>query len=389
MNEPVAETPPHILVVDDTPGNLQIVGETLTRQMVCDLSFATDGPQALEAVRSAPPDLILLDVMMPGMSGYTVCRILKSDPATAAIPILFLTAKADSHDVVAGFEAGAVDYIQKPFNAAELAARVKTQIKIRKAAEALQASEDRNRLLQKSESLSRMAGAIAHNFNNQLQALMGNLELAADSLPAGSETGGLIADALKATRKAAELSSLMLTYLGQSRFEAQPVDLVAICRDRLKELRASQPAQVRMETAWPVSGLVIRAHAAHIQQLLAHLVLNAWESLGTKPGQVRVALYQTEAERIAETHRFPPDWSPGEPTYACLEVSDTGCGIAEAEIEQIFDPFYTTKFPGRGMGLPVVLGVVRALGGAVCVESQPDKGTTMRAYLPPLIGATS
>ena len=153
---------PHILVVDDTPENLQIVGETLSLHVDCDLAFATDGYRALDSVLASPPELILLDVMMPGMDGLEVCRRLKANPATADIPVLFLTAKVESADVVAGFEAGAVDYVLKPFNPSELVARVKTQLRIRQSEMERRRLEASNRLLEKNESLGRMAAAVAH-----------------------------------------------------------------------------------------------------------------------------------------------------------------------------------------------------------------------------------
>ncbi|MDD4734686.1 MAG: response regulator, partial [Kiritimatiellae bacterium] len=117
MNPPENRPLPHILVVDDTPENLQVLAEILARHLPCDLSFATDGYQAIDAVKTAPPDLILLDVMMPGMSGFDVCNHLKHSPETITIPILFLTAKTEPEDIANGFKLGAADYITKPFNA--------------------------------------------------------------------------------------------------------------------------------------------------------------------------------------------------------------------------------------------------------------------------------
>lgn len=117
-----------VLLVDDTPGNINLLVNILDSDY--DLAVATDGEQALAMVKETPPDLILLDVMMPGIDGYEVCRRLKKNPATHKIPVIFLTAKAGSDDIVNGFEVGAVDYVAKPFQAAELKARVRTNIQL-------------------------------------------------------------------------------------------------------------------------------------------------------------------------------------------------------------------------------------------------------------------
>jgi len=118
-----------VLIVDDEPRNLQVVGSLLRRQGY-DVVFAGSGAEALASVRENPPDLILLDVMMPAMDGYEVCRKLKEDPARKRIPVIFLTAKGETDDLVQGFDVGGVDYVTKPFRAEELLARVKTHLQL-------------------------------------------------------------------------------------------------------------------------------------------------------------------------------------------------------------------------------------------------------------------
>lgn len=133
-----------ILIVDDLPKNLQVIAGHLGDEMY-DLSFATNGEDALEAVYDDPPQLILLDINLPGISGYDVCRELKSDERYKAIPIIFLSAKSDSQDVVNGLELGAVDYVTKPFNKQELAARINTHLELYRLKREV---EEKNRLLE-------------------------------------------------------------------------------------------------------------------------------------------------------------------------------------------------------------------------------------------------
>jgi DNA-binding response OmpR family regulator len=123
-----------VLVVDDNPQNLQVLGPMLENKGY-DVAFATSGEQALEFIDSEIPDLVLLDIMMPDMDGYQVCKRLKKEKTTASIPVIFLTAKSDTDDIVQGFEAGGVDYVTKPFNSAELLARVKTHLELKNARE--------------------------------------------------------------------------------------------------------------------------------------------------------------------------------------------------------------------------------------------------------------
>lgn len=373
---------PCILIVDDSPENRRILGEVLPRRFPCRLAFASNAREALAAVEASPPDLILLDVMMPGISGTELCRILKANPATEDIPILFLTAKTGTDDILAGFQAGAVDYIQKPFNPPELVARVQTQLRIRHADAARREAEDRNRRLQKSESLGRMAGAIAHNFNNQLQTLLGNLELAADAVHAHTSPDAVLAEAITATQKAAGLSRLMLTYLGQVHIRGTRQDLAAICRSALPSLQSGLPVRARLEVDLPRSGPVIMAHAPHIRQILEKVLANAGEAIGDRPGTIRLSVTPVESADIPSERRHPPDWDPVDSPHALLEIEDTGHGMAEEDLDKIFDPFFSTRFPGRGMGLPAVLGMIRAHGGGITIESRPNQGTRLRLYFP-------
>ena len=253
----------------------------------------------------------------------------------------------------------------------------------RKQAEAEKAKlEAQYRQLQKTESLGRMAGAIAHNFNNLLGAVLGNLELAMLDLPRGSDVGGKLTGAIKAARKASEVSGLMLTYLGQTPGRHEPLDLSEACRRSLPMLRAAMPKEVDLEVDLPSPGPTIKANAHQLQQVLTNLATNAWESFGEGRGAIHLTVKTVSPADIPATRRYPLDWQPQDNLYACLEVTDAGCGIEEKDIERLFDPFFTSKFTGRGLGLSVVLGIVRAHYGAVTVESEADRGSVLRVFLP-------
>ena len=239
----------------------------------------------------------------------------------------------------------------------------------------------------KAQSLGRMAGAIAHRFNNLLGAVIGNLDLALIRLPAGAGAADNLAEALKAAGRAAEVSTLMLTYLGQAPGQREALDLSEICRPGLPALLAAMPEGVRLQADLPSPGPRVSANEQQIQQLLASLVTNAWESYADGPGTVRVSVATASPRDIPSEHRFPIEWLPQlENRYGFIEVMDDGSGIAEHELTELFDPFFSSKFTGRGLGLPIVLGIARAHGGAVTVESELGRGSTFRVYVPELAG---
>ena len=244
------------------------------------------------------------------------------------------------------------------------------------------ALDDRYRQIQKAQSLERMAGAIAHHFNNQLQVVIGNLEMAMGKLP---KDGNPIRDlnaAMQGAVRAMEVSKALLTYIGQAPDKRAPQDLSEVCRLGLIMLRAAAPKDVLIESDLPSPGPAINADVTQLQQILTNLITNAWEALGDGRAAIRLTVRTVPPTDIPTAHRFPTGWQPQDNAYACLEVTDPGCGIEGKDIEGLFDPFFTTKFVGRGLGLTVALGAVRALHGAVTVESELGRGSTFRIFLP-------
>lgn len=247
--------------------------------------------------------------------------------------------------------------------------------------EALAMSEAKAHQLRKAESLGLMAGSIAHLFNNKLQAVMANLDLLT-ILPRTADPARHLAQARQATESAAEVSQRMLIYLGQDQGLQEPADLAELCRASLPHLQAALPPELVLEAELPSPGPVIRVNAETLRQVLGNLVTNAREALPDTGGSIRMALRSGPVPPLPGAHRFPIGWQPGTGAYACLEVADTGCGIAEADLDKLFDPFFSTKFTGRGLGLPVVLGIVTAHGGGVAVESAPGRGSSFRLFFP-------
>lgn len=240
-----------------------------------------------------------------------------------------------------------------------------------------------NRQLQKAESLSRMAGAIAHHFNNKLHVVMGNLELAKEGMARGETSISNLTAAMLAADQAVEVSRLLLIYLGQVTDKQEPLDLSEVCRNALSTLRAGAPKAVKIETILPSPGPSVRANAKQIQQILNNLVTNAWESADdAQQCTIHLSTGTVSPADIPTSHRFPIQWQPCRDSYACLEVRDNGCGITEEALEEVFSPFFSTKFTGRGLGLPMVLGLTQAHGGVVTVETTLGHGSIFRVFLP-------
>jgi signal transduction histidine kinase len=181
------------------------------------------------------------------------------------------------------------------------------------------------------------------------------------------------------------MSRLMLTYLGQTGTEPKRIDLSEVCRQGLELLQSIIPKEAILQSALPTPGPTIVADPNQIRHVLANLVTNAWEAGGEEGNTIHVMVKTVPAAEIPEARRFPIDCHLQDTIYACLEVADSGCGISSPDIEKIFDPFYSSKFPGRGMGLAVALGIVRAHDGAITVESKPGRGSAFRVFLPVVV----
>ena len=226
-----------------------------------------------------------------------------------------------------------------------------------------------------------MAGAVAHHFNNQLQVVIGNLELSMYD-PPGINPARSLTSAMQAARKAADVSDLILSYLGQTPGKLELANLAETCRQNITLLQAAAPKGISFEIDFPSPGPVIHANVSQMRRILTNLVTNAWESISDNQGTIRLTVKTVSAADIPVSHRFPIDWQPQESNHACLEVADTGWGVKSKDIDMIFDPFFSTKFTGRGMGLSVLLGIAGMHGGGVTLKSEPGRGSVFCVYLP-------
>jgi len=258
----------------------------------------------------------------------------------------------------------------------------------REITELKRAEEERRRLeakvqhTQRLESLGVLAGGVAHDFNSLLIAMVRNVDLALQELSDVSPARAYVEEVDKAARRAAELTRQMLAYSGRGRFVIKPMDLSEVVQGtaHLLESSISRKVALRMSLARDLDA--VDADAAQMQQIVTNLLTNASEAFSEdEAGVIALATGAMACSREYLSRSYLDEHQP-EGDYVYIEVCDTGCGM-NAEIQaRIFDPFFSTKFAGRGLGLAATLGIVRGHHGAVMVDSEPGKGTCVRVLLP-------
>jgi signal transduction histidine kinase len=243
-------------------------------------------------------------------------------------------------------------------------------------------AEETIRRTQKLESLGVMAGGIAHDFNNLLVTVLGNASLAQAELPADSPARERVADIERAAERASELTRQLLTYAGRGRLEVAPVDLSRLVSDVADLMSVSISKRVTVQLALAPEPPAVTGDASQLRQLVMNLLLNAADAIGEEEGIVDLSV-QVLPFAAEELDEFAGDGAPAPGRWLVLRVADTGCGMDEEVRARIFDPFFSTKFTGRGLGLAASLGVVRSHGGFVRVRSEAGRGSEFTVLLPP------
>ena len=242
-------------------------------------------------------------------------------------------------------------------------------------------AEENIRQSQKLESIGLLAGGIAHDFNNLLVGVIGNASLAEDMLPPGSPLAGILKGIVRSGEQAAHLTRQMLAYAGKGQFVLEEVDLTAMVRETTVLLQGSISKKIAWHFDLSSAIPAVEADPSQMQQVFMNLALNAAEAIGDEVGVVSVATGEQElfaAELGGELEGWPIQ--PG--LHVFLEVRDTGCGMNADAMTRIYDPFFTTKFQGRGLGLAAVAGIVRSHKGAIRLSTAPGTGSSFRVLFP-------
>jgi two-component system, cell cycle sensor histidine kinase and response regulator CckA len=345
------------------------------------------GEKALSTIAEDRPDLVLMDIKLKGhMDGIQTSLHIKDH---FGIPVIYLTAHADQDTVDRACPTEPFGYLVKPVDERELAATVQAALYRSRAEQQLRKTEEERRQMeaelrerQKLETLGVVAAGVAHDFNNLLAVIMGHAGLLEGTLPEDFPERESLRKIVIASQRGAELCRQMLVFAGPSLRVDSPFSIGSIAQEIVDLLRVSIPPDVELEISLPPGLPMVRGDPGQMRQVIMNLVMNASEALSDKAGCIRVTAgtRPLTREALAAAAVTAVACQPGE--FVFLEISDTGCGMSQEALGRIFDPFFTTKFLGRGLGLAVVSGIVRAHRGALTVQSHPGQGTSFCLLLP-------
>jgi signal transduction histidine kinase len=365
---PENSTNSNILIVDDMPDNLRVLSLLLSQQGY-EVRKALNGEMAIASAQADPPDLILLDIKMPGMDGYEVCERLRADPQTSQVPIIFISALGEPTDKVAAFSVGGVDYITKPFQAPEVLARIENQLRLRYLQQQLQLQNVE--LARSNRDLEEFAHVVSHDLQQPLQSITGFADLIRDRYGDRLDTTAeeYLDCIINSGKRMQRLIRDLLTYAqtGAEHQEFQPVDCNQVMHQVFDNLRV---AIYEQGVSLVYADLpTVLGHETQLVQLFQNLIGNAIKFIrsGIDP-EVTIA-----ATPVGHYWQF--------------QVRDNGIGMAPEDLERVFGVFQRlhkdeSKYTGTGIGLATCKKIVEGHGGQIWVESQLTAGTTFFFTLP-------
>ncbi len=390
---------PEILIVDDIPGNLNYISDILYNEGF-GITVATNGLDAVDIALEKIPELILLDIAMPKMDGYEVCKILKSNPRSQEIPIIFLTAKDEHEDIIKGFQAGAVDYISKPFNTSELISRVKTHLDLKIKSEELkqlnqkledmvsertaqlmelnQNLTDANQNLSKAYlELSKLDKAkndfirhINHELRTPLQGINGLVKILVDinQNPEEKEYLTSIEILVKRLVKLSELS-LLFTEIRTDNYKLE-LQEVSLYQCIFGVLQNSGPFEKNIDIHYePLPGNLSILADEKLLSACINIVLDNAVKYSPENGQIIIESFKNEGKIL-------------------LEISDNGPGFSKKASDQLFDLFTADnideEFYGFGIGLATAKRILDLLSSELEIANKPRGGAIVRLIFPAL-----
>ncbi len=359
-----------ILIVDDTPANLRLLFQILVEQGY-KVRVAVSGDRALETVQVNVPDLILLDIMMPDMDGYEVCRRLKADEKTRDIPIIFISALSTTENKIKAFTTGGVDYVTKPFQAEEVLARVRTHLTLRQLQQQLQQMNVKlltanNSLKIRNKELDAFAHTVSHELKNPLHVIQGYSEWLASEHVSSEKSERVLNTINQTSQKMSSIVEALLLLAGVRKTEvvASPLDMgkiVAAAQKRLADMIAKYQAQIDRPPDWPVA----IGYAPWIEEVWVNYLSNGLKYGGRPPHLTLGAT--TQANNMVQF------W-----------VQDNGPGLSPKEQAQLFVPFTRLTdlhVEGHGLGLSIVQQIMQKLEGQAGVESYIGQGSKFNFVL--------
>ncbi|MEP0956116.1 response regulator [Microcoleus sp. FACHB-1515] len=410
------------MIVDDKLENIRLLSDFLSTQQY-QIRKAINGRAALTAVKTIPPDLILLDINMPGISGYEVCEQLKSDSKTSSIPVIFLSAGDDLANKVRAFQVGAVDYITKPFQLEEVLIRVQTQLtlcklqrsleeknaKLNQALDSLKAAQIALVQKEKTATLRKVVAGVAHEINNPLSFIACNIEpirqyknqllnlislyqqkfpevdSAIANLQKEIDLDFLASDIDKITNSmkhgTERISTVILALRIFTRLDESDIKQINVheCIDSIltlfhHRLNSNHRKSIEIQKEFEELPL-ITCYAEQFNQAIFNLVCNAIDAVEVKLDQTTDSSYHPQISIQTQVVN----------NQLAVKIKDNGIGIAEENQPRLFEPFFTTKSAGNGIGLSLATSqriIEEVHGGSLTYSSIADVGTEFTIRLP-------
>jgi two-component system sensor histidine kinase/response regulator len=382
-----SEISPAILIVDDNPHNLQVLGKLLQENKY-EIEFATNGKAALEWLKVKQFDLILLDINMPGMTGFEVCTKIRSNPDLNNVPVIFLSAETERESILKGFELGAQDYLTKPFDSRELLVRVRTHLVLKDSLEKLeklnksleekvidrtQQLRDANeklgalnlKLLDLDRAKSEFLNLISHEIRTPLNGIIGPLELLKEPASASeiSELVEILDVSVKRLEKFA-LNALLITKLKTKQFEIKKdkIHISKLINEVINEAKEKiQSENIQIKRNDEITGDLIYGEAGLIKKCIGNILDNAI-LFSPKDGTIEINTYIEDQ------------------TIIC-EIKDNGTGFAKGAVDRVFELFATgnaRKDNSTGIGLSIAYMIMEAHRGSIIIGNNPGGGAFVK-----------
>ncbi|MCP4296761.1 MAG: response regulator [Proteobacteria bacterium] len=369
-----------IMIVEDNTTVAEDYRDCLESFGYIATSVVASGEESVVKAEIDRPDAVIMDIQLRDkMDGITAADQIYS---RFNIPVIFLSAFCDDKLLDRAKNAGSFAYLVKPFNESELHATLeivlhksKTEIKTREM-------EAQIRQAQKMEGLNVMANSITRNFNNILHAVKGYTDMGLHVLSKDAESRNLFLESQKALAKAIDLSQLLLVYVGaENNNKKLTVDLSSLVQTSLKHVQGMVPQNIGLSEKFAENELKIEADVEQLDQIISSLIINSVEAIDGKGGKIIVRTLKTDLSgKQNRKEYFSREIPPG--NYCVLEIADSGCGMEKNVLDRVLDPFFSTKFASKGLGLSTTLGIARGHQGFIAIKSKPGEGATFTIFFP-------